>query len=102
MAAGHYRRQRSVASGAASEDIADAIDSDGAASLLAPAHEQVARLAVEIGQRQATNAAFDGGAELRQLHQRLPQALAVDVRLVGLQNLGGSVHGHFLGLSGCL
>ncbi len=59
--------------------------------------ESLARLAVEVGQRQAANPAFDGGTELRQLHQRLPQALAVDMRLAGLQNLDGSVHVDLLG-----
>ena len=97
MAASHHRRQRGVAPGTAGEDIADAIDRHGAAGLLAPAHKQVAGLAVEIGQRQAADPAFDGGPELRQLHQRLPQALAVDVWLTGLQDVNGSVHGDLLG-----
>ena len=74
MAAGHHRRQGGVAPWAAGEDIADAIDRHGAAGLLAPAHEQVAGLAVEVGQGQAADPAFDGGPELRQLRARLETA----------------------------
>ncbi|MOA57303.1 hypothetical protein D3C78_1814590 [compost metagenome] len=69
MAAGHDRRQGRVSPWAAGKDVADGVDADGAAGLGAPAHEQVAGLAVEVGQRQAAHATLRGGAELGQVHQ---------------------------------
>jgi hypothetical protein len=41
-----------------------------------------AGLAVEVGQRQAFDAAFRRGADVRQFHQRRPQAAAVDSKFV--------------------
>ena len=61
-------------------------------------HENVPGLAVEVGQGQATDAALDRGAELGQFHERLPQAVAVDVLMGGLQNVYGSVHDDLLRL----
>jgi hypothetical protein len=52
-----------------------------AAGLARPAREKVAALAVEVGQRDAADAALLGGAERRQFHQRVPEALAVDAEL---------------------
>ncbi|MCY1516841.1 hypothetical protein D9M68_514980 [compost metagenome] len=78
MAAGHHRRQRVVAAGAATEDVADAVHRHGQARVAHPAAYQVAALAVECGQGQPRIAALRRGADLRQVHQRLPQALAVD------------------------
>ena len=46
------------AAGAAREDVADRIDRDGEPRLLAPFDEQIAALLVEIGQRQAADAAL--------------------------------------------
>ena len=96
MAAGHHRWQVRVAAGAAGEDVADGVDADGATGLLAPVDENVPGLAVEVGQGQATDAALDRGAELGQVHERLPQAVAVDVLMGGLQNVYGSVHDDLL------
>lgn len=98
MAAGHHRRQLRVAPGAAGEDVADAVHADRAPGLLAPGDEQVTGLAVEVGQGQAADPALDRGAEPGQLHERLPQAVAVDVLMAGLQNVDGSVHGDLLRL----
>ncbi|MNP37646.1 hypothetical protein D3C76_1311050 [compost metagenome] len=69
VAAGHDGRQGRVAPGAAGEDVADGVDADRAAGLFAPVYEQVASLAVEVGQGQAAYAALGGGAELGQVHQ---------------------------------
>ena len=94
MAAGHHWRQLGVAPGAAGEDVADRVDAHRATGCFAPLHEQVAGLAIKIGQRQAAYAALGRGAEAGQIHQRLPQAVAVDVALAGLQDfLGGDGHG---------
>ncbi len=92
MAAGHDRGQGGVTPGAACKDIPDGVDTDAAPGRLAPVHEQVAGLAVEVGERQAAHAAFDGGAELGEVHQRLPQAVAVDQRGVALEGVRKTVH----------
>ena len=47
-----------VAAGTAGKDVAHPVDLDGAARRLAPADEELPSLAVEIGQRQAADAAF--------------------------------------------
>ncbi|MNQ66851.1 hypothetical protein D3C85_813530 [compost metagenome] len=99
MAAGHHRRQGGITSGTAGEDITHRVDSHRAAGLFAPAHEQVAGLAIQVAQGQTTDSALDGGTELGQFHQRLPQAFAVDVRVAGLQDVSGYVHGYLLNLS---
>ncbi|MNJ68315.1 hypothetical protein D3C77_645520 [compost metagenome] len=79
MAAGHHRWQVRVAPRTAGENIADAVDTDGAASLLGPLDEQVAGLAVQVSQRQTAHPTLDRSPETGKLHQRLPQTLAVDV-----------------------
>ena len=83
MAAGHYRREGRVASLPPREDVADAVDPHGAARLLAPADEQPARLAVEVGRGEPAYAAFRCRADLRQLHQARPKPLAVYVHIAG-------------------
>ncbi len=97
VATGHYRRQVRIAPRATGENIAHRIDADGTARRLGPLHEQVAGLAVEVGQGQSAHPALDRGTELGQVHERLPQAIAVDVLMGGLQNVDGCVHGdlHF-------
>ncbi|MNM79209.1 hypothetical protein D3C81_911360 [compost metagenome] len=102
MAAGHHRWQRGVAPGPAGEDVADRIDTNAAPGRFAPGHEQVASLAVEVGQRQAADAALGGGAEAREVHQRLPQTRAVDVPFGGLQSLLSGGHGFLLRRFHCL
>ncbi|MNT30515.1 hypothetical protein D3C72_1663130 [compost metagenome] len=69
--------QRVVAARAAREDVADGVHAHLAAGLARPAREEVAALAVQVGERDAAHAALLGGAELRELHQRVPEALAV-------------------------
>ncbi|MCY1374629.1 hypothetical protein D9M69_619820 [compost metagenome] len=103
MAAGHHRWQIGIAPGATGEDVADGVDADGAAGIDTPFDEDVPGLAIQIGQGQATHAALDRGAEPGQFHERLPQAVAVDVLMAGLQNVYGRVHDDFLRLflSGC-
>src|SRR3546814_4284358 len=65
VAAGGDRRQRRVAARAPGEDVAHPVDGDGAAGLLAPAHEEVAPLAVEVAEREAAVAAGHARADLR-------------------------------------
>jgi hypothetical protein len=82
MAAGDDRRLGIVLARSPREDIANRINADRAAGILAPADEQVAALAVEIGEGEAADAAFLGGADFRQLHQALPQPLAIDLEVL--------------------
>ncbi|MNX90098.1 hypothetical protein D3C86_1221330 [compost metagenome] len=98
VAAGHDRWQVRIAARTAGENVAHGVDADGASGLLTPVDEDVPRLTVEIGQGQATDASLDRGAELGQLHERLPQAIAVDVLMGGLQNVYGRVHDDLLRL----
>src|SRR5207249_10504292 len=70
-------RQIGVAAGSAGEDVADMVDADRAAGLLAPADEEPARLAVEIAGGEPAHPALLGRPDLRQLHQAGPQPLAV-------------------------
>jgi len=67
------------APGAPREDIAHAVDGDGQAGVPAPSDEQIPRLAVKIGQRQAADTALGRGADLRHRHQAVPQAFAVNL-----------------------
>ena len=69
VAAGHHRRRVRVGAGATREDVADGIDTDRAALGLAPLNEEVARLAVQLGQCLAVDAALGRGAQLGQGHQ---------------------------------
>ena len=83
VAARHGGRQAVVAAAAARKDVADGIDADAAAGLARPLHEQVAALAVERGEGQATYATFGRGAYFCQVHQRLPKACSVDFGFCG-------------------
>ncbi len=98
MAAGHHRWQVGIASRAAREDVADAVDGHAATRRLTPLHKKIASLAVKVSEGQAAYAALGRCAELGQVHQGLPQAVAVDVLMGGLQNVQGSVHGDLLRL----
>ncbi len=62
----------------ACKHIADLIHAHGAACVLAPALEQMAALAVCVGQGLAVVATGDTGADLGHLHQAVPQAGPVD------------------------
>ena len=76
MAAGHDRRQVRVAASAARKDVADLVDPDGAAGLLAPANEQPARLAVEVAGRETAYTALGVApicaSSIRLAHSRSP------------------------------
>src|SRR5580704_11619425 len=63
----------------AREHGADFVDRYGAAERLALRLEPVAHLPVEIGERQAANAALRRRANLRRVHQRVPKPLTVDL-----------------------
>ena len=84
----HYRGTAGVPTGAAHEDVADPVDADRHVHRRGVRDHPVARLAVQIGQRQAGDAAFGRGADPRQFHQRPPETVAVDARL-------GLDHGSF-------
>jgi len=81
MRAGHHRRFRGIAALAAGEDVAELVDLDGTACSLRPAHEEITALAVEIGERDAADAALLRAADLGQLHQARPQAVGVDFQV---------------------
>jgi hypothetical protein len=81
MRAGHHRRLGGIAALAAGEDVAHLIDLDGAARRLGPAHEEIAALAVEIGECDSADAALLRAADLGQLHQARPQAVGVDLQV---------------------
>jgi hypothetical protein len=83
VAAGGHGRQTRVLPFAAREQVADRIDAHAAAGFLHPAHEELAALAVEVGQCESADAALVGGAELGELHQRIPESLWVDRELGG-------------------
>ncbi|MNN46003.1 hypothetical protein D3C81_1603610 [compost metagenome] len=76
-ARGHGARGRGRAR-AARKDIADLVHAHVQPRLAAPLHHQVAPLAVFFGQRDAAHAALGGGADRAQIHERLPQARAID------------------------
>src|SRR5205823_12873272 len=77
VAAGDDRRQVWVAPRAAGKDVADLVNGDAAAGFLAPADKEAARRGVEIAGGEAADATLLGRADLGQLHQARPQALAV-------------------------
>ncbi len=78
MAAGHDRGQTVVPTGPPGKDVAHRVDGHGAARLLAPTHEKVTAVTVQIGQRKPAIAALFGGPDLGHFHERVPQSLAVD------------------------
>ena len=82
MAAGHHGRAFGVASLAAREDVAGLVHPYGAARLLAPAHEEIPAVPVEIGEGETTHPALLGGADLRKLHEAFPQSRAVNLEVV--------------------
>ena len=97
------RRKILVLARPAREHGADFVDRDGAAERLALRLEPVAHLPVEIGQRQAANAALRRRADLRRVHQRVPKPLAVDLQVLHVRKLRLPVagRGHILRIS-CL
>ena len=67
---------------AAREHVAHVVDGHGAAERFALRLEPVAHLLIEIGQSEAADTALCGGADLRGLHGRVPQALGVDLEVL--------------------
>ena len=89
VAADIDRKRGRVRPGPGREHVAHAVEAHLAAGRLAPSLEERAALGVFVGQRLAVVAACDAGADLRHLHQAVPEPLAVD-----LQVLPGGGHGH--------
>ena len=80
VAADRDGQRTGIGAGAPREDVADAVHLDRHAGLLAPAHELVAPAPVDVGEREAAHAALVGGADFRQVHQGLPEAVGVDLQ----------------------
>ena len=85
VAARGHRGQAVIRAGTARKQVADGVAPQGAAQLGRPGGEELAALAVQVGQGNATHAAARCGADGRQRHQALPQA-----RTVHMQRRGGS------------
>ena len=66
---------------AAGKHGAHLVDADCEPCRLAPALEEMAALAVLVGERLAIVAAGDAGADLRHLHQRIPQTVGIDSQI---------------------
>src|SRR6185437_5027362 len=78
VAADEDGRRRRLGALAPGEYVAHLVDLDRAYGGLAPCPEQFARLAVEVGQRQALDAALRGRADFRHFHQRIPEPRPID------------------------
>src|SRR5690625_1815980 len=91
MAAGHHRWQRVVAAGATGKDVAHLVDPDAATGLLAPAHEDIPPLPVQIGQRQAAVPSLLRRADPGHLHQAVPQPFSVDPQVAAGKRLSHAV-----------
>src|ERR1051325_3131659 len=81
MAPGDHRRQSGVASRSAGKDVANAVDGDIAAGLLAPPDKEAPRFAIEIAGGKPAHPAPCCGADLCQLHQACPQPFGVDLKI---------------------
>ena len=68
--------------GAPREHVADLVDRHGAADRFGCGLEPVPHLSVVIAERQALDAALGGRAEACGLHQRVPEALGVDLEVL--------------------
>ena len=79
MAARQDRPMTGVPAGTAGEDVARRVDADAAAGFPAPGDEQVARLAVQIGERLSVDSSPFGRTELRHAHEAVPKPGAVDL-----------------------
>jgi hypothetical protein len=71
------RQRVRVSAFATREHGAHLVDAHGQAGSIAPAFEQLPALII-VGQRLAIIAAGYAGADLRHLHQRIPQTVAVN------------------------
>jgi hypothetical protein len=70
--------RRVVASAAHRKDVAGAVDLDRGACIAEPADDEIAALPVQIGKGEPSHTALRGRADLRQVHERLPETGAVD------------------------
>ena len=80
MTAGHDGSEHCVAALPAGDDVAHAVDAHAAAGILAPGHEQVPGLAIELRERDTSHSAPGRRADTRHLHEALPEPIAVDAR----------------------
>ncbi len=78
VTAGHHRREARIGACAARENVAHAVDAHAAPGRLAPADEQVTRLPIEIGERDAPDTAARGRTDAAHLHEALPEPARVD------------------------
>jgi hypothetical protein len=92
VAAARDGRKGRVAPRAAHEDVANLVDGDRQARGLRPAYDEVAPLAVEVGEGQTTDAALRGRADARELHQGGPETVAVDAEGGVLGVHGGGLY----------
>ena len=82
MTAGQHRRQAVIATGAAQEQVADRVDTYGAACGRGPAAQELPTLQIQRGQRLPVAAAVRRRADPAHRHQPRPEALAVDPQFV--------------------
>ena len=76
----HHRRRIGPPAGLHAEDVADGVDGDRQTELAHPAHDQIAPLAVGVGQGQAAAPAAVDGPHLRQGVEPPHQARGVDAQ----------------------
>ncbi len=81
VAAHHHGREMILGAFAPREHVAHGVDGHGQAGGRAPAGEEVASLLVEVREGQAIAAALGGAADLRHLHQAVPEARSVDAEV---------------------
>ncbi len=80
MAAGDDRRQIRIPPFAPREDIAHVVDLDTAADIPAPVDEQIAALAVLVGQRETAGSTVLPGPDLGHRHDAVPEPTPVDAQ----------------------
>ncbi len=79
-----------VRAGARHEHVADLVDAHGEPSCLAPGLEEFAAFAIRIRQRLAIVAAGDAGADLRHVHEAVPQTIGIDAHVLARCSHGNS------------
>ena len=98
VAAGGHGGQVVLGAGAAREEVADGVAPQGAPKFSGPGGEELAALAVQVGQGDAAHPPARRRTDGGQRHEALPQAGAVDAQMVqdlcGLE--AGWVHGGVL------
>ena len=81
MAAQHDRSSFRIGAIPAGEEVAHAVELDGATRPLGPAHEQVPARLVVVGQRLTVGAPRRGSPHLSHVHQPRPEPLRVRVHI---------------------